>query len=101
MNNLQNPPDEEKPPELQELVEWLQSPLTQRFFLDHLQNLIEAAKDDWAAGAFQGTTLDQWAVSNANSLGAVIALKKLCTLDTQDILSAEKEAHERAQQVRN
>lgn len=97
--NQPNPPPDEQ--ELGELTEWLANPLTKRFFLDHLHNLIESAKADWAKGAFEGASLDEWAVKNATSLGAVIALKKLRTLETKDILDAEKEARERNQQVRN
>lgn len=84
-------------PQASDFEEWKNHPFTERYF-SYLQLLVEAAQTDWAREHFVGDTLDQWALQNAKALGGVQALLGLLNLEMQDIIDAEKEAHE---QVRN
>jgi hypothetical protein len=84
-NQPASPPDE--------FTEWQQHPMTERFF-NFLKLLRESAKEDWAREQFIGDGLEDWALRNAKALGGVTALHELSKVTLEDIIDAEKEAHE-------
>ena len=55
---------------------WAQHPMTQKY-LQGLKSLVEQSKELWASRKFEGKSLEQSALQNAEALGAVSILQEL------------------------